>query len=93
MYRLGPTTPADPAAPHRAESAALTPPAAGADESALQRPGRLGPVAGVEDEVRLDGIRVKLVLRVRQEIAAGVYETPAKLHEALGRLVDSLEAD
>jgi hypothetical protein len=37
------------------------------------------------------GIRVELVQRVRQEIAAGTYETPEKWEAALDRLLDRLD--
>jgi negative regulator of flagellin synthesis FlgM len=37
------------------------------------------------------GIRTELVERVRQEIAAGTYETPEKLEAALERLLDRLQ--
>ena len=46
---------------------------------------------GSEHEVRLDGVRIGLVLRVRQEIAAGVYDNPDKWEQALDRLLDRLE--
>jgi negative regulator of flagellin synthesis FlgM len=36
------------------------------------------------------GVRQDLVNRVRSEIAAGTYETPAKLDAALDRLLDEL---
>jgi negative regulator of flagellin synthesis FlgM len=36
------------------------------------------------------GIRSDLVARVRSEIAAGTYETPAKLDAALDRLLDEM---
>jgi hypothetical protein len=38
-------------------------------------------------------IRWELVERVRREIAAGTYETPAKLEAALRRLLERLEND
>jgi len=38
-------------------------------------------------------VRVNLVERVRKEIAAGTYDTPAKLDAALERLQQSLEAE
>jgi hypothetical protein len=37
-----------------------------------------------------DGIRHDLVARVRQEIAAGTYDTPEKLELALERMFDQL---
>jgi negative regulator of flagellin synthesis FlgM len=37
------------------------------------------------------GVRTELVERVRQEIAAGTYETPEKLEAALERLLDRLQ--
>jgi negative regulator of flagellin synthesis FlgM len=36
------------------------------------------------------GIRSELVNRIRQEIAGGTYETPAKIDAALERLLDEL---
>jgi hypothetical protein len=36
------------------------------------------------------GVREELVARVRQEIAAGTYETPEKWERALDRLADRL---
>lgn len=36
------------------------------------------------------GIRSDLVNRIRQEIAGGTYETPAKIDAALERLLDEL---
>jgi negative regulator of flagellin synthesis FlgM len=36
------------------------------------------------------GIRQDLVGRIRSEIAAGTYETPAKLDVALDRLIDEI---
>jgi negative regulator of flagellin synthesis FlgM len=35
-------------------------------------------------------VRADLVARVRSEIAAGMYETPAKLDSALERLLDEI---
>jgi negative regulator of flagellin synthesis FlgM len=40
-----------------------------------------------------DGFRADLVARVRKEIAAGTYETPAKWEAALDRLLARLEAE
>lgn len=39
------------------------------------------------------GVRTELVERVRKEIAAGTYDTPAKWQAALDRLLDSLTAE
>lgn len=36
------------------------------------------------------GIRQDVVSRIKSEIAAGTYETPAKLDSALNRLLDEL---
>lgn len=36
------------------------------------------------------GIRQDVVSRIRSEIAAGTYETPAKLDAALDRLIDEI---
>ena len=36
-------------------------------------------------------IRHELVARVRREIAAGTYDTPAKMEQALDRLLKRLE--
>jgi hypothetical protein len=38
-----------------------------------------------------DGIRHELVARIRREIAAGEYDTPAKMEIALARLLQELE--
>jgi hypothetical protein len=38
-------------------------------------------------------VREDLVLRVRQEIEEGVYDTPEKFEAALDRLADRLESD
>jgi hypothetical protein len=38
-------------------------------------------------------LRRALVERVRQEIAAGTYDTPDKLEAALARLIGELEGD
>jgi negative regulator of flagellin synthesis FlgM len=38
----------------------------------------------------ISGVRSDLVARVRGEIAAGTYETPAKLDAALDRLLNEL---
>src|ERR1700680_1960353 len=38
-------------------------------------------------------IRWELVHRIRQEIAAGTYETPEKLEKALERLLDEVKRD
>lgn len=35
-------------------------------------------------------VRQDLVARVREEIAAGTYETPEKFHTALNRLLDEI---
>ncbi len=42
---------------------------------------------GLQNE---SGIRSELVNRIRQEIAGGTYETPAKLDATLERLLDEL---
>ena len=39
------------------------------------------------------GIRRELVARVRSEIGAGIYDTPAKLEAALERMMDRLAHD
>jgi hypothetical protein len=51
------------------------------------------PMTDSDTPVPLDapGVRTELVERVRREIAAGTYETPDKLQEALERLLDRLE--
>ncbi len=36
------------------------------------------------------GVRQDVVSRIRSEIAAGTYETPAKLDAALNRLIDEI---
>ncbi len=37
------------------------------------------------------GVRTELVERIRREIAAGTYDSPAKFQAALARLLDKLE--
>jgi hypothetical protein len=51
-----------------------------------------GPVARGRFPQESEGreVRWELVARVRQEIAAGTYETPEKLEAALERLLDRL---
>ena len=44
----------------------------------------------MEDDIRPEGIRKKLVERVRREIAAGTYDTPEKWEAALDRLLEQL---
>jgi hypothetical protein len=52
----------------------------------LKRTSKDRPVA-----VDAPGVRTELVLKIRREIAAGVYETPEKLEAALERLAARLE--
>ncbi|MDO4576244.1 MAG: flagellar biosynthesis anti-sigma factor FlgM [Planctomycetia bacterium] len=50
------------------------------------------PVADVTfSGTKVDGIRVDLVNRIRQEIAAGTYDTDEKMNIALERLLDNLQ--
>jgi anti-sigma28 factor (negative regulator of flagellin synthesis) len=42
---------------------------------------------------RSQDVRTELVERIRQEIAAGIYETPEKWAVALERLQEQLEED
>jgi hypothetical protein len=58
------------------------------------------PVTRLQEGQRLEpqvmdipGIRHELVSRVRQEIRAGTYDTPAKLEAALERLLTRLADD
>jgi hypothetical protein len=46
---------------------------------------------GLFDVPESDDIRHDLVARVRQEIAAGTYETPEKWQAALDRLAEDLK--
>jgi hypothetical protein len=39
---------------------------------------------------RLEPVRTALIHRIRAQIAAGTYETDAKMDDAIDRLVDSL---
>ena len=52
-----------------------------------------GPGGGVEllPPPEEGEVRLELVARVRQEIAAGTYETPEKLEAALARLLERLD--
>jgi negative regulator of flagellin synthesis FlgM len=52
----------------------------------------ISPLGQMLDGIsRLPEIRHERVEEVRQKIAAGVYETPAKLEIALDRLLDELQ--
>jgi negative regulator of flagellin synthesis FlgM len=66
-------------------------------------PAKTGPIAGPVDKVEIspaaeEAIRIaeaaedrqSLVARIRQQIAAGTYETPEKLNAAVDRLLDQL---
>ncbi len=55
-------------------------------EETLRGVGRLGLL----EPERRGGLRLGLIARVRQEIAAGTYDTPEKLEVALGRLLERL---
>ena len=46
---------------------------------------------GCRDNRSSDGIRVELVVRIRQAIAAGHYETPEKWEAALEQLFERLQ--
>lgn len=51
----------------------------------------ISPLGQMLDGIsRLPDIRHEKVEAIRQQIAAGVYETPAKLEIALDRLIDEL---
>lgn len=57
-------------------------------------------ISRVQEECRLDshgletpGIRQELVSRVREQINAGTYDSPAKLEAALERMFDCLSDD
>jgi negative regulator of flagellin synthesis FlgM len=51
----------------------------------------ISPLGQMLDGIsRLPEIRHEKVEAIRQQIAAGVYETPAKLEIALDRLIDEL---
>ena len=59
----------------------------GPTEDTLRGDGRLGcllePKSGT-------GLRLDLIARVREEIAAGTYDTPEKFEIAMGRLLERL---
>jgi negative regulator of flagellin synthesis FlgM len=45
------------------------------------------------DFSKVPGIRHELVKRIRREIAAGAYDTPAKLETAVERMLSRLADD
>jgi negative regulator of flagellin synthesis FlgM len=52
----------------------------------------ISPLGQMLDGIsRLPEIRHEKVEAIRQQIAAGIYETPAKLELALDRLIDELQ--
>lgn len=77
--------PKGPQAARPANAQAPRPSAAPKDQLDISAAGEAAASASESGEVRSD-----LVARVRNEIAAGTYETPEKLDAALDRLLDQL---
>lgn len=50
-------------------------------------------IRAIAPKAEVTGIRQDLVARIRQEIAAGTYETPEKLELALERMLNRLDRD
>ncbi len=80
----GAHSPRGPQAPRPASPQASRPSATPQDQLDISAAGEAA-AAGETGEVRAD-----LVARVRNEIAAGTYETPEKLDAALDRILDQL---
>jgi hypothetical protein len=66
----------------------------------IRRPDRIpfaraawSPPTGLADERPLFGLRLGLIERVREEIAAGTYDTEAKWEQALDRLFDAVDQE
>ncbi len=85
-YRIhGPHTLQGPHSPRPAAPTTSTPAARGADQVEISAAAEAAAQVSETGEIRAD-----LVTRIRSEIAAGTYETPAKLDAALDRLLDEL---
>jgi negative regulator of flagellin synthesis FlgM len=74
-----------PHAPFRGQSAPSAPATSGADRVEISPAAQAAIEAAETGEVRLD-----LVNKIRAQLAAGSYETPAKLDIALDRLLDEI---
>ena len=92
MFRHGPSCLLGPVTRWKEWWLAATPRAASAPlpRSRRRRPTPQHPPRSLVQDA---SIRWELVQRVRQELAAGVYETPQKWEIALERLFERLEAD
>lgn len=73
-----PTSPSSPGQPSR-----------GADQVDISAAGEAAALAS-EGAVSASGFRAELVARIQKEIAAGTYETSAKLDSAVDRLLDEM---
>ncbi len=77
--------------PHQLQGPHWQRPAAPAAESPAVDQVEISPAAEAAFQASESGdVRADLVARVRNEMAAGTYETPAKLDAALERLLDEL---
>lgn len=77
--------------PHQLQGPHWNRPAARTAESAPVDQVDISPAAEAAAQAsESGGVRADLVARVRSEIAAGTYETPAKLNAALNRLLNEL---
>ncbi len=79
--------------PHRGQSVSGSPvaPTQGPTDQVDISPAAEAAIQAAEQGTAADGgLRTDLVARVRQEIAAGTYETPDKLDAALDRLLDQI---
>jgi negative regulator of flagellin synthesis FlgM len=74
-----------PHAPFRGQAAGQTPAARGTDQVDISAAAEAAIRAAENGEVRHD-----LVSQIRDQIAAGTYETPQKLDIALERLLDQI---
>jgi negative regulator of flagellin synthesis FlgM len=74
-----------PHAPFRGQSASVPAAARGADSLSISSAAEAALQAS-----EAGGIRQDVVSRIKSEIAAGTYETPAKLDSALNRLLDEI---
>jgi negative regulator of flagellin synthesis FlgM len=80
--------------PHALQGPHMTrPPAPASNSEAAQGADQVEISPAAEAAIRASDsgdIRTALVERVRGELAAGIYETPAKLDAALDRLLDEI---
>lgn len=74
-----------PHAPFRGQSASGAAATRGADSLSISSAAEAALAAS-----ETGGIRQDVVSRIKSEIAAGTYETPAKLDSALSRMLDEI---